>query len=78
MLLKKGAAAGLTPYHIGSMMCRETLFKMSTMEEMIEEVEKNLHPSASECEFLNAMSETMDSRINNLKREIRWWVYLYV
>jgi hypothetical protein len=71
MLLKKGAAAGLTPYHIGSMMCRETLFKMSTMEEMIEEVEKNLHPSASECDFLNAMSETMDSRINNLKREIR-------
>jgi hypothetical protein len=67
MLLKKGAAAGLTPYKIGSMMCRETLYRKSVMEEMIEEVEDKLPTSATERDFLNAMSATMDSRINKRK-----------
>lgn len=67
MLLKKSAAAGLTPYEIGSMMCRETLYKKSVMEEMIEEVEDKLPTSATERDFLNAMSATMDSRINKRK-----------
>lgn len=58
MLLKKGAAAGLTPFQIGSMMCRETLDKKSAIEEMIEEVEQGW--MLTEREFLAAMSDVMD------------------
>lgn len=65
MLLKKGAAAGLTPFQIGSMMCRETLDKKSPIEEMIEEVEQGW--MSSEPEFLAAMSDVMDQYIDMWK-----------
>lgn len=63
MLLKKGAAAGLTPFQIGSMMCRETLDKKSPIEEMIDEVEQGWLP---EREFLDSMSDLMDRKIKNM------------
>jgi len=65
MLLKKGAAAGLTPYQIGSMMCRETLDAKSPIEEMIEEVEQVWTPN--ERAFLAAMSDVMDRYIEMKK-----------
>lgn len=67
MLLKKGAAAGLTPFVIGSMMCRETLYKKSPIEEMIEEVEHGLPPTATERDFLAEMSNVMDKYIDMAK-----------
>jgi hypothetical protein len=67
MLLKKGAAAGLTPFMIGSMMCRETLYKKSPVEEMIEEVEQDLPPTATERDFLAEMSIVMDKYIDMAK-----------
>ncbi|KAG0566859.1 hypothetical protein KC19_7G093200 [Ceratodon purpureus] len=67
MLLKKGAAAGLTPFMIGSMMCRETLYKKSPIEEMIEEVEHELPPTATERDFLAEMSFVMDRHIDMAK-----------
>lgn len=66
MLLKKGAAAGLTPYLIGSMMCRETLHKKSLLEEMVEEVEQKV-PINSDKDFMVAVSSVMDVYINNVK-----------
>jgi hypothetical protein len=63
MLLKKGAAAGLTPFQIGSMMCRETLDKKSPIEEMIEEAEQDW-TLRSERAFLAAMSDLMDRYID--------------
>lgn len=65
MLLKKGAAAGLTPYQIGSMMCRATLDEKSPIEEMIDEVKQVWLPT--EREFLAAMSDVMDRKIDLLK-----------
>lgn len=65
MLLKKGAAAGLTPFQIGSMMCRETLDAKSPIEEMIEEVEQVWMPN--ERAFLAAMSDVMDRYIDMKK-----------
>lgn len=60
MLLKKGAAAGLTPYKIGSMMCRETLNKMSVIEEMLEAAENRVLPGTSESGFISVLSAIMD------------------
>jgi hypothetical protein len=67
MLLKKGAAAGLTPFRIGSMMCRETLYKKSPIEEMIEEVQQHLPPTSTELDFLSEMSVMMDKKIDMTK-----------
>jgi hypothetical protein len=65
MLLKKGAVAGLTPFQIGSMMCRETLDKKSPVEEMIEEVEQGW--VLTEPQFLASMSDVMDRYIEMWK-----------
>ena len=64
LLLKKGAAAGLTPFEIGSMMCRETLYKKSPIEEMMEKVKHDLPSTATEGEFLAEMSKAMDRYID--------------
>eukprot|EP00250_Pteridium_aquilinum_P006971 c16783_g1_i1 orf=492-2255(+) len=63
MLLKKGAAAGLTPYEIGSMMCRKSLNKMSVIEEMLEDAENSVLPGTSESVFIAALSAIMDTHI---------------
>ncbi|GFY83420.1 phosphatidylinositol 4-kinase gamma-like protein [Actinidia rufa] len=44
MLLKKGAERGLTPFAIGSIMCRETLKKESVIEHIIREAEEAVLP----------------------------------
>lgn len=68
MLLKKGAKRGLTPFAIGSIMCRETLNKESVMEEIVREAEDSLLPGMSEAAFLETVSEIMDSRLDKLTK----------
>ncbi|XP_074584708.1 phosphatidylinositol 4-kinase gamma 4-like [Curcuma longa] len=60
MLLKKGVERGLTPYEIGSIMCRETVKKESKIEEMIREAKDAVLPGTSEAAFLETLSEIMD------------------
>ena len=70
MLLKKGAAAGLTPYEIGLMMCRETLHKMSIIEKIVEDTESFVLPGSSESGFIAAASMIMDKYIEDKKKLI--------
>ncbi|KAJ9680051.1 hypothetical protein PVL29_021808 [Vitis rotundifolia] len=66
MLLKKGAERGLTPFIIGSMMCRETLKKESVMEQIVQEAQESVLPGTSEAAFLEAVSMIMDRRLDEL------------
>ncbi|KDP25284.1 hypothetical protein JCGZ_20440 [Jatropha curcas] len=69
MLLKKGVERGLTPFAIGSIMCRETLNKESMIEEIVREAEDSLLPGMSEAVFLETVSQIMDSRLNQLTNQ---------
>lgn len=64
MLLKKGAERGLTPFVIGSIMCRETLKKESVMEQIVQEAQESVLPGTSETAFLEAVSTIMDRHLN--------------
>ncbi|XP_054823636.1 phosphatidylinositol 4-kinase gamma 2 [Prosopis cineraria] len=64
MLLKKGVERGLTPYAIGSIMCRKNMNTESEIEEMIQEAKDSLLPGMSESAFLEAISQLMDSRLD--------------
>ncbi|KAL5726976.1 Phosphatidylinositol 4-kinase gamma 4 [Ranunculus cassubicifolius] len=66
MLLKKGAKRGLSPFTIGSIMCRETLKKESVIEEIVEEAQDAVLPGTSEDAFLTAVSEIMDRRLDGI------------
>lgn len=66
MLLKKGAARGLTPFAIGSMMCRESLNKKSMIEEIIHEAQESMLPGMSEAAFLEMVSDIMDIQLDKL------------
>lgn len=66
MILKKGAAIGLTPFAIGSIMCRERLNKKSTIEEIIDEAEESMLPDMSEAAFLEVVSKIMDIQLDKL------------
>ncbi|KAJ9148079.1 hypothetical protein P3X46_030174 [Hevea brasiliensis] len=66
MLLKRGVKRGLTPFAIGSIMCRETLNKESVIEEIVREAEDSLLPGMSEAVFLETVSQIMDSRLDKL------------
>jgi len=63
MLLKKGVERGLTPYAIGSIMCRETLRKESVIEEIIQDALDSVLPGMSEEAFLETAYQIMDSRL---------------
>jgi hypothetical protein len=67
MLLKKGAAAGLTPVAIGSMMCRKSFDKKSPIELMLEEAEEEMLPASNEQFFMTALAKVMDSYIKKAK-----------
>lgn len=64
MLLKKGVERGLTPYCIGSIMCRKNMNIESEIEEMIQEAQDSLLPGMSESAFLEAISQIMDFRLD--------------
>ncbi|GAB4826220.1 Phosphatidylinositol 4-kinase gamma 4 [Ancistrocladus abbreviatus] len=66
LLLKKGAERGLTPFAIGSIMCRETLKKESVIEQIMREAQESLCPGASEAAFLEAVSTIMDHQLDEL------------
>lgn len=66
LLLQKGAERGLTPFDIGSIMCRETLKKKSVIEQIVEEAEEAALPGASETAFLDLVSLIMDSHLDEL------------
>jgi hypothetical protein len=66
MLLKKGVERGLTPYAIGSIMCRETLKKESIIEEIVQEAQDSTLPLTSEALFLETVSHIMDRRLDEI------------
>ncbi|KAM7525885.1 hypothetical protein LguiA_015787 [Lonicera macranthoides] len=66
MLLKKGAERGLSPFDIGSIMCRETLNKESLIEEIVNEAQDLILPGMSEVAFLESISKIMDFRLDRL------------
>ncbi|KAL9240537.1 hypothetical protein vseg_014744 [Gypsophila vaccaria] len=66
MLLKKGAERGLTPFAIGSIMCRETLKKESVIELIVREAEAALAPGSTEAAFLEVVSSVMDRHLDEL------------
>ncbi|XP_058749575.1 phosphatidylinositol 4-kinase gamma 3-like [Vicia villosa] len=66
MLLQKGAEKGLTPFTIGSIMCRETLKKKSVIEQIIQEAEEAALPGTSEAAFLDLVSVIMDNHLEGL------------
>ncbi|KAG6752689.1 hypothetical protein POTOM_042724 [Populus tomentosa] len=66
MLLKKGVERGLTPFAIGSIMCRETVKKESVIEQIVQEAHDAVLPGSSEAAFLEAVSLIMDRRLDKL------------
>ncbi|KAL6877613.1 hypothetical protein ACP4OV_012828 [Aristida adscensionis] len=66
MLLKKGAERGLTPYDIGSILCRQTVSKESKIESIIEEAEDAVLPETSETTFLETISDIMDQHLHDM------------
>ncbi|XP_059634380.1 phosphatidylinositol 4-kinase gamma 4-like [Cornus florida] len=68
MLLKKGAERRLTPFAIGSIMCRETLKKESVIEEIVKAALDSMLPGTSEDAFLESVSEIMDRRLDEMTK----------
>uniref|UniRef100_A0A6N2KV15 1-phosphatidylinositol 4-kinase n=1 Tax=Salix viminalis TaxID=40686 RepID=A0A6N2KV15_SALVM len=66
MLLKKGVERGLTPFSIGSLMCRETLKKESIIGEIVQEAQDSTLPVTSEALFLETVSHIMDRRLDEI------------
>lgn len=66
MLLKKGVEKGLTPFAIGSIMCRETLKKESVIEEIVQEAQDCMLPGTSEAAFFQTISHIMDRRLDEI------------
>lgn len=64
MLLKKGVTRGMSPYTIGSIMCRETLKKESIIEQVVREAEEGMLPGTSENAFMESVSLIMDHRLD--------------
>lgn len=66
MLLKKGVERGLTPFSIGSIMCRESLKKESIIGEIVQEAQDSTLPVTSEALFLETVSHIMDRRLDEI------------
>ncbi|KAK8488376.1 hypothetical protein V6N13_028087 [Hibiscus sabdariffa] len=66
MLLKKGAERGLSPFAIGSIMCRENLKEESVIEQMVQEAQDSVLPGTSEAAFLETLSQIMDCHLDGL------------
>ncbi|KAF3439860.1 hypothetical protein FNV43_RR18138 [Rhamnella rubrinervis] len=66
MLLKKGVERGLSPFVIGSIMCRETLKKESIIEEIVQEAQESVLPGTSEAAFIESVSQIMDRHLNEI------------
>ncbi|CAL0308863.1 unnamed protein product [Lupinus luteus] len=66
LLLKKGVARKMTPFAIGSIMCRESLNKESMIEEIVQAAMDSVLPGTSEATFLDSVSEIMDRRLDEI------------
>ncbi|XP_047169804.1 phosphatidylinositol 4-kinase gamma 4-like [Vigna umbellata] len=66
MLLKKGVERGMTPFGIGSLMCRESLNKESVIEGIVKAALDSVLPGTSEETFLDAVSEIMDQHLDQI------------
>ncbi|KAL5736868.1 hypothetical protein ACOSQ2_031656 [Xanthoceras sorbifolium] len=66
MLLKKGAERGLTPFAIGSIMCRRTLKEESVIEQIVREAQEAVLPGSSEDAFLESVASIMDHHLDEL------------
>uniref|UniRef100_A0ACD5Z4Z3 Uncharacterized protein n=1 Tax=Avena sativa TaxID=4498 RepID=A0ACD5Z4Z3_AVESA len=66
MLLKKGAQRGLTPYDVGSIMCRKTVKRESGIEVILTEAEDDVLPGTSQETFLETVSEIMDRHLDDM------------
>ncbi|KAM3321576.1 phosphatidylinositol 4-kinase gamma 4 [Capsicum chacoense] len=64
MLLKKGVERGLTPFDIGSMMCRETLNKESVIEEIVRDAQDSMLPGMTEAAFLETVYKLLDIKLD--------------
>ena len=70
MLLKKGAAAGLTPFQIGSIMSRiESFDTQSPIEVLLEKAEALLPIHGGESDFLGILASLLDDYIILLKTQ---------
>nr|KYP54621.1 hypothetical protein KK1_000815 [Cajanus cajan] len=70
MLLKKGVERGMTPFAIGSLMCRESLNKESVIEGIVKAALDSVLPGTSEATFLDAVSEIMDQHLDEITSSI--------
>ncbi|KAE8708201.1 hypothetical protein F3Y22_tig00110348pilonHSYRG00068 [Hibiscus syriacus] len=61
-----GAERGLTPFTIGSIMCRETVNQESVIEQIVREAQDSLLPGMSESAFMASVSQVMDSWLDKL------------
>lgn len=68
MLLKKGAARGLTAFTIGNIMCRESLQKISVIEEIVEEALDSVLPGTTEAGFLESVSDLLDRHLDEIEK----------
>lgn len=66
MLLKKGAERGLTPFAIGSIMCRKTLKQESVIEQIVQEAQEAVLPGTSEDGFVDTVASIMDRHLDDL------------
>lgn len=66
MLLKKGVELGLTPYEIGTIMCRVNINNESMIEEIVQEALDSVLPATSEAAFLETVSDIMDRRLDEI------------
>lgn len=66
MLLKKGAKRGLTPFAIGSIMCRKTLKDESVIEQIVQEAQEAVLPGSSDEVFLESVEVIMDHYLDEL------------
>ena len=71
MVLKKGAAKGLTPAHIATIMCRELLSK-SPLEKLHSTVsavcqKEDLRGDFDESLYLERMSSALDEYLDDLQ-----------
>ncbi|KAL2336210.1 hypothetical protein Fmac_010656 [Flemingia macrophylla] len=70
MLLKKGVERGMTPFAIGSLMCRESLNKESVIEGIVKAALDSVLPGTSEATYLEAVSEIMDQHLDEIASSI--------
>lgn len=66
MLLQKGIERGLTPYTIGSIMCRDDLDKESVLEEISRQGMNSVAPNSTEEVIMEGIYKAMNVRLNQL------------